>query len=113
MVIDRQTNSTFGVFIEEEQSQNNETNHVDETVRIVAFEDGVIPCFAAGTQLLTPFGPRRVETLRIGDPVSTADRGPLPIRWIENRRLFQDDLERNLKLRPVCISAGALGFGLP
>ena len=113
VVIDGQTNSTVGVFIEEEQSQNNETNHVDETVGIVAFEDGVIPCFASDTQLLTPFGPRRVATLRIGDRVLTVDRGPQPIRWIGKRRLFQRDLDLNPKLRPVRISAGALGLGLP
>ena len=34
------------------------------------------PCFTAGTWIETPSGAKRVETLRIGDPVSTRHHGP-------------------------------------
>ncbi len=39
-----------------------------------------IPCFAAGMPILTPSGPRLVETLAIGDLVLTQD-GPVPVIW--------------------------------
>jgi len=113
VVIDGQTNSTVGVFIEEEQSQDAEVNHVNETVGIVAFEDGLIPCFASGTHLETPSGLRKVETLRVGDLVSTADHGPQHIRWIGTRRLVKEDLDQSPNFRPIRILAGALGMGLP
>lgn len=44
-----------------------------------------IPCFVAGTMILTPEGERRVETLVPGDMVMTRDDGPRPLRWIGRR----------------------------
>jgi len=41
-----------------------------------------VPCFAAGTLVETPRGPRRVESLAAGDLVCTLDDGPQPVRWI-------------------------------
>jgi hypothetical protein len=43
---------------------------------------GAVPCFLAGTLIDTPRGPRRIQTLHAGDPVTTLDNGPQPIRWI-------------------------------
>lgn len=43
-------------------------------------------CFAAGTQIETPNGPRRVEDLRPHDLVLTLDAGPQPILWTGERR---------------------------
>lgn len=113
VVIDGQTGNTVGVFIEEEQSQNEETNHLDETVGIVAFEDGLIPCFTAGTRIATPDGLRLIEDLAVGDLVETADQGPMPLRWIGRRRVAGPELAQNPNLLPVRISAGALGHHLP
>lgn len=66
-------------------------------------------CFADGTLIQTPKGPRKVETLVQGDLVVTLDRGPQPIRWIGVQHRFyqpgQDDL--------VVIEPGALGQGTP
>ena len=76
-------------------------------------EETVVPCFTAGTRIATPDGPRLVEALRVGDLVETADNGPQPIRWIGSRTLGAEALAARPKLRPVRISAGALGFGLP
>lgn len=44
-----------------------------------------IPCFVAGTRILTPDGELPVETLRPGDLVVTHDDGPQPVRWIGQR----------------------------
>jgi len=46
-----------------------------------------IPCFVAGTMILTPQGERPVETLRPGDLVMTKDDGPQPLRWIGQRQV--------------------------
>ncbi len=40
-----------------------------------------IICFASGTLIDTPHGPRPIESLAPGDLVLTADDGPRPIRW--------------------------------
>ncbi|MEX0349088.1 MAG: Hint domain-containing protein [Paracoccaceae bacterium] len=70
-------------------------------------------CFVAGSLILTPEGPRRIETLKPGDAVITADGSAKPIRWVGRRRLSATDLLRNPHLRPVRIKAGAFGAGCP
>ncbi|WP_298435384.1 Hint domain-containing protein [uncultured Jannaschia sp.] len=72
---------------------------------------GTIPCYATGTRIETPCGPRRIETLRAGDLVTTVEHGAMPIRWTN---------AANAPLRgpkpskpPVLIRAGALGPGCP
>lgn len=71
-----------------------------------------IPCFSAGTRVLTPAGWRRVEDLRAGDSVTT-DTGPRPILWAGGRRLAVGDLETHPEWRPIVIRAGALGNARP
>lgn len=70
-------------------------------------------CFASGTPIATPDGPRPVELLRPGDLVLTLDHGPAQVRWTACRNLSGVELARNSKLRPVRIRAGALGGGRP
>lgn len=72
---------------------------------------GTVPCYAPGTMIDTPNGPRAVEKLRAGDLVSTVDHGAQPIRWIRggDRPLEQVEIDG----APVLIAAGALGEGLP
>jgi hypothetical protein len=66
--------------------------------------DGQSVCFAAGTQIATPTGERRVEDLRLGDLVQTVDGGAQPILWVGGGPVLTspDHL-------PVCIAAGVLG----
>jgi hypothetical protein len=73
----------------------------------------MVPCFTAGTLIDTSTGPRRVEELRVGDLVVTLDGGPQPVRWIAHRVLDSEELTRMPNLRPVEISAGALGADMP
>lgn len=69
------------------------------------------PCFAPGTMICTPDGPRAVETLKPGDVVMTQDRGAQIIRWIHNGKYPLEDAKDDAK--PVLIKAGALGQNLP
>lgn len=64
----------------------------------------IVICFASGTLIETPEGPRFVESLREGDEVNTLDAGPQPIRWIGHVRV-----PGNGVYTPIRISRGALG----
>ncbi len=90
--------------------QNGEGGLVDATT--LNFETTNI-CFTTGTKITTPNGPVAIEHLRVGDLVETADHGPCPIRWIGSSRIGSLALATNPKQRPICIRAGALGWGLP
>ncbi|AMY70045.1 Hint domain-containing protein [Frigidibacter mobilis] len=72
-----------------------------------------VTCYAAGTLIGTPTGPRAIETLVPGDMVNTLDHGPQPIRWIGRHQLGVMDMIANPALQPVRIGAGAMGQGLP
>ncbi|WP_370402091.1 Hint domain-containing protein [Sulfitobacter sp. JB4-11] len=77
-----------------------------------AFDDVQFVCYAAGTLITTGGGEDvKVEDLRVGDMLFTADHGPRPIRWIGQRRLCFGD--RPHKQKPIEIKAGRLGGGLP
>lgn len=113
VVIDGQTDSTVDVFIEEEASQDNELNHTNEDVGIVAFEDGLIPCFAAETLIRTDRGDRRVDSLQKGHLLPLWSGGMGRVRLILQRALSAADLRAHPHLRPIRITKGALGQGLP
>ena len=71
-----------------------------------------IACFARGSMIETPEGPRPIETLAVGDLVQTP-QGPRPLRWIGARAYHPAFAARNRALWPVCIKAGALADGIP
>ncbi|ADO43589.1 Hint domain-containing protein [Ketogulonicigenium vulgare] len=71
------------------------------------------PCFTAGTLIETPNGPKRIEDLVAGDLVVTRDNGPQILRWVGESLVSAAALAARPKLRPIRISAGALGTGLP
>lgn len=75
-------------------------------------ENGV-PCFAAGSLILTERGEIPVEQLAEGDLVMTQDNGLQPVRWIGVRKLGAYELAVHANLRPVLIRAGALGANCP
>lgn len=113
VVIDGQTNSTVDLFLEEEQSNDNEMNHINETVGIVAFEEGLIPCFTRGTLIETDTGPRPIEDLGPGDLIRCANGQCKPLALVLSSRIDAQRLEKTPALRPVRIRAGALGHGVP
>ena len=71
-----------------------------------------ITCFHGGTQIATPDGERAVETLAIGDLVTTADGAQVPVKWL-GRQTVRTLLNTSPKMQPVRIHTGALGNGLP
>ncbi|NAZ35431.1 Hint domain-containing protein [Rubellimicrobium sp. CFH 75288] len=75
-------------------------------------EGGVI-CFTPGTCLLTPDGPRPVESLREGDRVQTVDDGPAEILWIGRRRVTGARMQVMPRLAPIRLREGALDRGVP
>lgn len=80
------------------------------TASYSSFSD-VPPCYAPGTMINTPDGPRAVEMLKPGDLVTTLDHGFQPIRWAHwgDHPLEEHDVDG----KPVQIKAGALGCNLP
>ena len=70
--------------------------------------DSGVVCFASGTLLDTPLGPRPVQELQVGDLVVTQDRGPQPIRWCASSQVAGAG-----RLAPVEIAAGVLGANAP
>lgn len=72
-----------------------------------------IHCFLQGTGILTPYGERRIEDLKVGDEVLTRDAGAQEIRWIGRRLMNPAHLNRNPHLRPICIGKDTLGPGSP
>ena len=70
-------------------------------------------CFCSGTDIATPNGLRRVETLRSGDSVLTEDGRTAQIAWVGLSTYSTKALARDPSLRPVRIPANAFGHGLP
>ena len=68
-------------------------------------------CFAAGSMIATPTGEAAVETLSIGDLVTTTGGGTTPVLWVGHHKLPRVLL--NARMLPVRIQAAALGNGLP
>lgn len=73
--------------------------------------EGTIPCYAPGTLIDTPEGPRAVESLRPGDLVDTVDHGPQVVRFVRSGDHSLEDAEIDDK--PVLIKSDALGAGRP
>lgn len=61
-------------------------------------------CYCSGTMIETPYGPRAVEDLGVGDLVLTRDNGPQPIRWVGERSMIATP-----KSAPIRIATGFLG----
>jgi hypothetical protein len=75
-----------------------------------------IPCFAAGTRILTPAGDVNVEDIRAGDTVVTVrENGPVTGRviWTGRRSLDVSRHPNPEALCPIRIIAGAFAPGLP
>ncbi len=73
----------------------------------------MVPCFVAGTGLVTPAGEVAVEAIRVGDQVLTGSGAWRRVRWVGRAHHDADALRADPQLRPVRIAAGALGARVP
>ncbi|WP_299686558.1 Hint domain-containing protein [uncultured Tateyamaria sp.] len=72
---------------------------------------GTIPaCYARGTLIETPRGATRIEFLRPGDHVCTANGGAQVLRWVWTRKQM---FAKGDAAPPICLQAGCLGPGVP
>ncbi len=110
----------FGEIVEDTFTVRVTGNEVNTDFEVVPYDltqtititiEGV--CFAAGTLLETDQGPRRIETLSVGDCVRTHDNGLQPVRWIESSLIPPERLHDDPSLRPVRIKRGSLGPSTP
>lgn len=72
-----------------------------------------VACFVAGTQVRTPGGDMPVETLAIGDLVTTASGDAKPIRWIGRRAFSRRFAAKSPRVVPVRVRANAIAAGIP
>lgn len=70
-------------------------------------------CFCSGSKIKTSRGEIPVEELKMGDLVTTRDKGFQKIRWVGSKKCDAIDLAVNRKLHPIRIKANALGDGFP
>jgi len=75
--------------------------------------ENIIPCFTPGTMIATPRGEVAAEHLKAGDKIITRDNGIQEIRWVGQKAMGWQDLHVNAHLKPVLITQGSLGNGLP
>lgn len=75
--------------------------------------ENIVPCFTPGTAIATPRGERAIEELAVGDRVVTRDNGIQEIRWIGRKTLDHGQLAAAEHLRPILVTRGSLGQGLP
>lgn len=88
------------------------TGQVGHYTRMVNGEPFIV-CFCQDTDITTKNGIVAVQDLSAGDMVLTMDRGFQKLKWVGSRKISMPQLLANPKLRPVRITAGALGRGLP
>ncbi len=74
----------------------------------IANDDLGPPCFTPGTLIDTPNGPQRIEVLKPGDQVTTADNGAQPLLWVGKTTVPAEG-----KLAPIRFEAGVLGLDHP
>lgn len=72
-----------------------------------------VTCFVNGTQMETNKGLVAVEDLRPGMRLRTLEGQFAPLRMVLRRHVTRDEMRANDALRPVRISAGAMGVTIP
>ncbi len=74
---------------------------------------GGVICFTPDTRILTPQGPRLIQTLQQGERILTRDNGAQEVLWTGHRRMTGARLHAMPHLRPIRFRAGAMGQDRP
>ena len=87
----------------------------DENIRGISFAptENTTPCYCPGTLILTSQGDVPVETLAIGDKVTTKSGDARAIKWIGRRSYGGRFVMGRKDILPICIKAGALDDDVP
>jgi hypothetical protein len=105
-----------GSYLDSSFTATSKTGSTHSGAGFVSIDD--VSCFLEGTRIATPAGERAVETLGIGDLVTTADGRSAAVRWV-GRRTMRPEGENGYRFAdplvylPIRIRAGALGQALP
>lgn len=113
VVLVSQGTSSASFYLQEEQSNDNETGHALETIGVVTFENGQIFCFTPDALIDTPFGPRPITDLGGGDLVLTMDNGPQAVTTLLQSTLDPNYIAARPDLRPVIVDKDAIAPGMP
>jgi len=70
-------------------------------------------CFCKDTDILTPEGYKKVETLKAGDLVLNDDGAAVPILWFGQSDASVADMQRDPTRRPIRIHAHSIKPGIP
>ena len=70
-------------------------------------------CFCRGTEISTPKGYRKIETLSPGDPVLNDNGEAVPILWIGKTEASFAEMLHEPERRPIRIAAHAVAPGVP
>jgi hypothetical protein len=70
-------------------------------------------CYRRGTRILTERGEVAIESLRIGDQVTTLSGASRPILWIGRRSYSGDLVWGNREVLPILIRQGAIAKNVP
>ncbi|HCP81919.1 MAG TPA: hypothetical protein DIT67_10125 [Octadecabacter sp.] len=73
----------------------------------------VFICFCDGTDIMTPSGPRKVETLRVGEYVLNESGKRKKIQWIGCTDVSSATFKRFPDQRPIRIFAGSIAPKIP
>jgi len=77
------------------------------------FKNEVLQCFAAGTRIATPDGPRSIERLREGDLVRIRHGEARTVEWVGHRHVDCARHPAPANVRPFRIAAHAFGPDVP
>lgn len=89
------------------------TNEINPAFGTSRDYNDFVTCFCTGTLIETLSGPKPIEALKLTDHIRCENGEYTKVRMIPNRHVSANELSKNPKLRPVKITAGALGCGLP
>ena len=81
--------------------------------RVNSLEDLMPIGLAAGANVRTPCGPRRVENLRRGDLIVTRRDGLQPVRMIWTRTVTDAEMAADPSLAPIVLRPRAIGPMMP